>query len=202
MRSVTRRLAAKHVAVVVALALASACAGDGGADPTSTTRKHATSTSTAAVDPSVIPDDPRDITAAYVDAVLAELMKVDGDALRLTVRAGAVPSEAVALLDSAYSTELAARRANDLSALVRDPESGLRKPPGDLRVTVDEVITATKSCVFVRATQNFSRVFVDPGENFKNYYALSAHKTARSPWVISLDGFNANDSRPDDPCVD
>jgi hypothetical protein len=179
------------------------CSSGGSADPTSTTRKHATSTSTVVVDPSVIPDDPRDITVAYVDAVLKQLMKVYGKALEVSVSTGSVPLEAVDLWDLIYTPELAGRTSDHVSAELRTANPGIKVPPGDLQVTVDRIISASTHCVFVKSTVDHSEVAVDPGTPSTNYCGLVPNAVSRnpSPWRIAFDGFNEDGSQPEDPCA-
>ena len=74
------------VTTLVLALLAAACGDDDGASPDSTTTTtSAPEETTTSVDPFTVPDE---ITVEYVEAVLTELEKINGDALRLGVAEG------------------------------------------------------------------------------------------------------------------
>lgn len=60
-------------------------------------------------DPFAVPADDSVITEVYVEAVLNELSRLDGDALRLSVAEGLVPTEAIASKTSSRPTSTRSR---------------------------------------------------------------------------------------------
>ena len=83
--------------MVLLVALLGVCGDDdddaaGTTVPEATTTTVAPTTTTAAPDPFTVPADPADIDEAYVEAVLAELERINGDALRLMISDGASPA--------------------------------------------------------------------------------------------------------------
>ncbi|MGQ0520824.1 MAG: hypothetical protein ACT4PX_06720, partial [Actinomycetota bacterium] len=89
------------VAVLLAMGLA-ACSGggDSSADPTVPTAATTSSTPAPAIDVSVVPAT---IDEPYLNAVLAALDEIDGEATRIIVATKRFPPEAADLLNTIYS---------------------------------------------------------------------------------------------------
>lgn len=139
-------------AFAVVTLLGTACAG--GDDPSSgqaTVPKATTSTSTA--DPWAVPDP---IDAAYVERVLAELDRIDGDAARLIVTAGELTPPAVARMRAIYGTDELNFQLEVWGELVAKKFAGVKIPPGQRRTVVVNVLAADASCVFAETRSDFS----------------------------------------------
>jgi hypothetical protein len=170
------------------------CNGDGEGGAATTTAPPETTTSvatttTVAPDPFSVPEDPADIDAAYIEAVLAELERINGDALRLAVSEGLSPTISE-LLQSIYTPELFATEIQIISDLAGAGFEGVSPNPGDVRVSVDSVLSARSDCISADAIEDFSEI--GPG-------GLAAARTRvelrrppepsnpnRTPWVYAL----------------
>lgn len=167
---------------LVALALA-ACGGDGDeAAPATTTTSSppsttAPTTSTTAeeeeVDPFTVPDDPAEITEAYVEAVINEHNRVIGDALRIQLEGGD-PKEIIDRYNAIYVPEVADRRLTDLFNLDEEILSSLRRPGGNQIMRVLSIETATSACIRTVVEQDLSEVLIDPPSPTENVLILRA----------------------------
>lgn len=180
------RLGAGLVPVVL---LAAACGSGGdGATPPTTVRREATTT-VAPIDPTAVPDE---VTPAYVEAVLAELQRVNGEALRLAVDQGVV-GEDVSIRLRAINT--AEHLGTVVGFLVGDAAQGFPttvRPPGRIQMTVTEVLAEADGCVAVRASGDFSGVTVDGATDVPLVLELVAKpgdvdpdRLNPTPWVLS-----------------
>ncbi|MGI8685090.1 MAG: hypothetical protein ACR2MO_08405 [Acidimicrobiales bacterium] len=202
------------IGVFVALVCA-ACTGDPSPEPPVATLppesaeppSSATSTSVAAApDISAIPEV---IDEAYVNAVLAALDEIDGQATRIIVSAKRVPDEALALLQAILSDKEYFIEAKErVDALARDPEmTGFLPNPGNKVTTVQRIIGASRSCVWLAVQRDYSKANVDPGPTTTDYLALvpldrsnDPKEVNRTAWMILADGRTRDGSEPDNPC--
>ena len=199
------------LAVVAAVTFGLAACSDGGgsgADPTVPTSGSTSSTVSRVegLDVSVVPER---IDEAYLNAVLAALDAVDGEATRIIVRTKRFPPEAADLLNAIYSDEALESEAEVwFEAIGRDPELGGLKPdPGRRITTVERIISATPACVWMAVKRDYSQTDLDPGPHRTEYVAL--HPLDRTndpggrnptPWMITTDGFRSDGSEPANPC--
>jgi hypothetical protein len=165
-----------------------------------------TSLTTAPIDVSVIPpviDEP------YLNAVLAALDEVDGEASRTIVAAKSFTPEAADLLNAIYSDERFQVQAEViLSALAKDPAlSSVRPNPGPRTTSVERIITASPTCVWMAVKRDHSASSVHPVEPRTEYVALRPLDESNDPqdhnptaWMISAEGFNADGSEPGNQC--
>jgi hypothetical protein len=142
--------------------------------PTSASTTTSTTT-TPAINTSVVP---RVITVAYVDAVLAKLDAISGNALRNMVSAGHVTSQAVDDLYSIYTQNLAPTAIAALGSLRKSGFHNLRTHPGNQRTTVLSVLNSSPECIFVKVVVNYSSVDITPP---KPPYAQYEGLTRRGP---------------------
>jgi hypothetical protein len=141
------------VTTLVLVLLVAACGDDDDASPdpppSTTTAPEDTTTS---VDPFTVPDE---ITVEYVEAVLTELEKINGDALRLAIAEG-FSADVTDLLETAFEGQPLADRANVLANVnPADFEAG---PPGDISVSVLSLVTATVDCVAADVLEDYTTV--------------------------------------------
>lgn len=178
----------------------------GAADPTVPTAASTSVTTVAAPDVSKIPET---IDAAYLNAVLAALDEVDGQATRLIYAEKRFTPEAADLLNAVYDDAETDRHANGwITALAQDPELRSIKPdPGNRKTTVSRLITVTPVCVWVAVERDHSLDSVNPEPPRVEYVALRPLDKSNDPknrnrtaWMITADGFNPDGSEPGNQC--
>jgi hypothetical protein len=217
---VVRRTAIPAVLAALAL-LASAACSDGGADkgtaganPTLATDPPRTNPTLATVPAPTTTTNPyavpATIDAAYINRVLAGLDATLGDATRLVIQTKTVPREAYDRLKSLYATDPRLQLAIDgLQTDLRNGFSGYSDRPGDRRTTVAQLVAASKTCIFVRVSRDYSAI--GPGArppSDKNWIVLRPLDSARDPnhynltnWTYHYDGFTPDQSQPTNPCA-
>jgi hypothetical protein len=170
-------------------------AGDGAvADaPTEGTEQPDDAPETADGDPYAIPED--GIDEAYVERVLNAIFEVNREALAITLESepgGLAPFEAEERLRAIYGGTYGARQMaalNEVSSTESERAVFVR-PPGPLRVTVTDVVSADPQCLIVRRLSDFSEVLQDPPDPRDGYVALAPKAASDSkdanptPWVI------------------
>jgi hypothetical protein len=157
--------------VVLLLVAAAGCGDDDGAAPATTTSTTAdtTTTTTEADDDAAEDEDddawavPDPIDEAYVEAVLTELYRLQGDALRQAMDSGEVTEDVIGTFAAVYDEGLAATQISGLVELAADGFPGLHDPPGDVGVSVVEVVSAGPECIAAMAHLDFSPVALEPG---------------------------------------
>lgn len=181
---------------------------DNTADPTVPTAAPTVPTSTTTVpDVSKVPAT---IDAPYLDAVLAALDEVDGQATRLIYASKRFTPAAADLLSAIYGDEESDRQIDArISGLVSDPQlASIRPNPGNRRTTVERLITAGPECVWMTVERDHNADSVTPQPPRLEYLALrlldqsndgkGANPTA---WMITSEGFNADGSEPGNQCA-
>ena len=194
-------------AVVIASLVVAGCRASEGSPPEATVRTApSTSSTTASIDVSVIPSV---IDEPYLNAVLAALDEVDGEATRLIYAQKKLTPEAVDLLNAIYSDDQTDRQAAIwLDEIVGDPElTGIRPDTGQRRTTVERLISASPACVFIEVRRDYSRVAVDGTPGPLEYLALRPLDSSNDPegrnrtaWMITADGYREDGAEPSDPC--
>lgn len=193
--------------VGIGLALGSCTGGKGsGADPTVPTAVFTTSTIS-------IPDVskvPARIDEPYLNAVLAALDEVDGQATRLIYAGKRFTPEAADLLNAIYSDEEADRQAEArLVGLARDPQlTSIRPNPANRKTTVKRLISVAPSCVWMAVERDHTGDSVTPQPLRLEYLAMRPLDRSNDPegvnrtaWMITSEGFNADGSAPGDQCA-
>ncbi|MDP9442421.1 MAG: hypothetical protein M3P34_09665 [Actinomycetota bacterium] len=157
-------------------------------------------------DVSVIPDV---IDDAYLNAVLAELDEVDGEATRLVKATNRFPREAADLLNAIYSDDALRQQANLwLESFAEDPElKGILPNPGNRKTTVLRLIEASPTCVWMAVRRDYSQVATDATPGPVEYVALRPLDRSNDPqgrnrtaWMITTDGYRSDDTEPSNPC--
>jgi hypothetical protein len=197
------RVAGATLAIVPVLA--AACGGTTASAGPGATVPRAASTSTTPADPYAIPSP---ITAAYVQRVLDELDTISGDAIRVVVaERSLVPDAARRLRAISTSTSF-----NQQSMIVLNQiDTGLsnyRVPPGPVRDTVDQLISAAPSCVFASLTRDFSALEKVPEPSPTTYVVLRPRAVEDdptnlnpTPWVIDFLGYDKSGVPIANSCV-
>jgi hypothetical protein len=178
-----RKLVALGGAVVVALA---ACSG-GSHQSTPTTLSPATGSpppsATAAINPEVIPPV---ITVAYVNAVLAVLNHIYGNATRSLRSDHAVTPQVKADLRSIFNDPLYTEQVQTASESLRGPINNVRSNSGDGVTVVKTLISRNSSCIFVETTTTLAAVLVHVTPSpASEYYELAPKQPGDDP-----DGLN------------
>lgn len=192
--------------MAISLGLAACSDGSGSsAEPTVPTAA-STSSTTATPDVSIIPET---IDEPYLNAVLAALDEVDGQATRMIKESKRFTPEAADLLNAIYSdSELQNQSDVWFASLGNDPDlKGLRPTPGNRRTTVARVIASSPSCVWLAVRRDYSLVNVDPGPSRTEYVALEPldgsndpKRVNRTAWMITADGYRQDGAEPSNPC--
>ena len=178
-----RRIAALGV-VVGALLVASACSS---AHPVTAP----TTTTTTGPNPDAVPAV---ITPAYVDAVFKVLEHVDGNASRELISAKAVTPEVLANIRAIYNDPLYSQEVQIAHQSLQGDLSNVRQPPGDVVVSVQRVIAASSTCVFVETSSDFSAVVYKPDTpSASEYWELTPKQSGddpthlnRTPWALAF----------------
>lgn len=203
----------RAIAAVICLTLAGACSDDG-KDPkgaTVPTADDATTTSaapTTTTSPSY--DVPETIDQAYVQRVVSAYDKVLGDAIRVLKRDGVIRDEFLHHLLAIYTAdEFEFQQKLWRESLAKGRVADTPDSPGDPRTTVSAVQSITPVCVVARADRDFSANL--RGEQVESpqddYIALVPKQSGRdplnvnaTPWVMTFDGYKADNSVPSDEC--
>ena len=109
--------------------------------------------------PDVIPSV---ITPAYVNAVFRVLNHINGDASRALLAAGKVTPGVLTDLRAIFNDPLYAQEVKIAQQSIAGNLSNVRRPPGDTKTTVENLIWATSTCVFAMVLQDYSQVTVRP----------------------------------------
>ena len=188
------------VLAVVSLSMAAACSS--GHHPV------AQPTTTTAPDPNpyVVPAV---ITPAYVNAVFKVLEHVDGNASRTLIAAKAVSPTVLADIRAIYADPLYADEVNIAEESLKGDLKNIRRPPGDVAMSVVRLISASPSCIFVEAASDYSAVvYRSPTPPASEYWGLRLKQRGDdpghlnpTPWAFSFNRtFGAPTSIPDQ-CV-
>jgi hypothetical protein len=184
----------RRIALVVIALLVVGCTGGGDGDddaaPTTTEAPTTTviemTTTTAAPDPFTVPADPADIDEAYVAAVLTELERINGDALRLAVSEGLSPT-ITEMITSANDADQASHELDTLVNASLDDFSGMNRPPGDVVLAVVELLVANTSCIAVDVTEDYTPIGPAGVSGVPTRIELRrSPESNRTEWIYSL----------------
>lgn len=191
--------------LVVATLVAGACTGRGGdpgPEPTVPTAPPTTpaAVTTVAADPFATPAT---IDASYVERVLVEINKVDGDTSRRIIEARRYERSDLDSLGAVFEPPLLGIQVGLFRALVSLDRAIFKDPVGDRRMPVLELITARPDCVFAKVRIDFSDVLVSPPPQDDSFIALVPKPADADPAGINPTPWsmaNESDARQD-PCV-
>ena len=173
--------------------------------PTVPTEAPAPST-TAPPDVSTVPAV---IDEVYLNAVLKELNRVEGDARRLIVQEENLPRAAADRFQAIY---LGAELNDELRRWGEQIPKGFnnfRKPPGDEVNQVRRIITAKPDCIYVETVEDASAVLVKATQTFVIFIGLQPKVASDdpngfnpTPWMISVAGTSPEQTDPGlNPCA-
>jgi hypothetical protein len=152
-----------------------------------------TAPTTTVPDPDVVPAV---ITPAYVNAVFAVLNHINGNASRSLVSSGELTGQVRSDLRAIYNDPLYTQEITIAQQSLSQSLDNVRRPPGDIVTSVERLISATPTCVFVETESDYSAVLVEPGHpSASEFFKLSPKSQIMdpenlnpTPWSIS---FNA-----------
>ena len=191
--------------VVLAMLVGAACKGS---DETAN-RPRATvpttgppTTTTAPADPFAIPAT---IDEAYVERVLAELDRIDGDATRAIIANGDFVREATDALAAVYHEDELNAQLDLWNDEIRAGLTGYRRPPGNVHTEVTTLLASTRECVFAEVTRDYAETAEIAAPPRRSFVALRPGSDPkglnRTPWKISLTSVPADGSTPPNPCA-
>ena len=148
------------VPLLLVAVLAAGCGDDDGSspDPEGTTTTEEVEETTTSIDPFTVPDE---ITVEYVEAVLTELERINGDALRLAMAEGMSP-EVSSLLLSIYTEDLAAPTVTAFNQQAVAGFPGVVSSPGDVTIDVTDLTVGSLTCLSVEAVLSYDDVLEAP----------------------------------------
>ena len=140
------------------------------------------------------------IDEAYVNQVLAELNRIYGDAGRMVFAAGAITDASMALVESMSTTDEQIFLVGSLDTFANQPAL-LRDPPGDLVLTVEEILGYSANCLFAEVMLDNSAIAVDPIEPASEFITLTSAPGNATGWLQAGSAISVNDEQPANPCV-
>lgn len=194
------------LASLLLAASAAACDSSSGAARSSASNTVATEPApTMTTSPYAVPAV---IDEAYVNRVLAGLDAAMGEVTRLILRTQTIPPEAYDRLRSLYGDDDGLQLAIDtFQTDIRRQFSGYLPNPGNKTTTVNQVIQATRTCIFARVTRDYSLVGVNARTADTQWIALKPLDLSRDPnrfnttsWAFAYEGYPPDRSQPPDPC--
>jgi hypothetical protein len=172
--------------------------------PTSTATTNVPSTTTTVPDTRIVP---RTITVAYVNAVLAKLNHVYGDATRSVVAAKKLTVPAIEDISAIYSIDLGAEEQTVFSQTVGGGLKDVRKVPGDPITSVRNLIYASRSCVYVKVHTNSGPALLHNVKPLADeFIGLRRVPPGRgqgrnpTPWIFFFDGVTKTASNIPNQC--
>jgi hypothetical protein len=175
----------------------------------SSSHRVAATTTTSTV-PGPNPDVvPAVITPAYVNAVFRVLEHVDGNASRSLIAAKAVTPAVLADIRAIYNDPLYQQEVKIAEQSVGQNLSDVRRPPGDVRVTVIDLISWSQQCIFVQTRDDYSQVLIHPGSSPSSGYWGLRRKTPGNdprslnptPWALFFNAVYAAPTSIPDQCA-
>jgi hypothetical protein len=178
---------------------------------TTTSSTPPVSTTTVLASTTTLPDTaivPSRITVAYVDAVLAKLNHIYGDAVRSTVAARRLTPAAIDDIDAIYSGKLATEERGIFRSAVTGGLKDLQRHPGDRRTKVVRVVFRSDTCVFATVKTSYTSVALHQVKAPAVEYLGIGRKTVAqtstdinpTPWVFFFDLINASDVKVRNQC--
>lgn len=202
-----RRTAIRAALAALTLTAAVACSGSpadegtGRANPTLATDPP----STTPTDPYTVPTV---IDIAYVTRIIAGLDSAMGTVTRLVLQTRTIPREAYDRMRAIYGTDDGIQLAIDpFQSDIQRSFAGYRTEPGNKSTTIQELISATSSCVYARVTRDYSAVGTNARTADIQWIAIRPSQAARDPhgynstnWAFAYEGFPPDRTQPPNPC--
>jgi hypothetical protein len=149
---------------------------------------------------------PSTITVAYVDAVLVQLNHIYGDAVRTTVKADKLTPGAIRYLKAIYNAPLGKEEQGLFRLALADRLPNVRAVPGDPVSSVQKLIYASSSCIYVRVRTNSDPALIKPVPPLADEFMGLQHASGsvagidRPPWIFFFDGVTKTVSNIPNQC--
>jgi hypothetical protein len=192
----------------VVLALLAGCGGDDDTAASPTTllppRGPATDapTTTTTVGVDEVPDE---ITVDYVQRVMDALDESWGAMFRQYQADGGPTVDNLAWLAELYTEPAYSQMEQFLGEIAGDEFEGVPDEPGDPETTIEDVISGSDDCIFVRSARNFGPVFQDEPGRTDGLIWLSSRQepSARNStiWTLRADAEFVPLDEVIDPCA-
>jgi hypothetical protein len=137
----------------------------------------------------VVPDK---ITVPYVDAVLAKLNHIYGNAVRSTVAAKKLTPEAIQDLDAIYSVDLGREEQQTFTETVSGGLGNIRRHPGDPIMRVKKLVFSSSTCIYASVDTDSDPALVHPVPPLPDEFiglrrASIGRKLDPTPWIFFFD---------------
>lgn len=161
-----------------------------------------TTTTVAAID---ITHKPDVVTVEYAQAVMVELDRVLGEAVRAMVADGGPNKEFLDKLNAVYDEPSFENKQSVYGSIAAEGMEAFRNPPGDVITKVERVLRSDPHCVVLAVDRDFSAFLVNPNpeSSDKGYIAWSPKGEEsdpaghnRTPWSVVFDGDVFEDEDP------
>lgn len=197
-----RRSRPVAVAAAVAMVIAAGCGSSKGS-PGATVPEPTTSTT---ISVATVPDT---ITVEYAQAVMDELDRVLGDAIRELVAAQGPSDAFIARLKAVYAEPQYTKEVDLYGEDAANEFKGYRIPPGDPKTIVKEIIDSSNFCIVARVDKDLSSVFSDGADSSAaGILEVRLKDRSRDPagenrtaWMIFGDGPEVGATIPENPCA-
>lgn len=202
----SRRGRVALLALALSLAL-TACDSAGGMRPVGpTVPLEATTTAVPPIDITTKPDV---VTVEYAQAVMVELDRVLGEAVRAMVADDGPNKEFLDKLNAVYDEPSFENSQSAYGELAADGMEVFRDPPGDPTTTVQKILRGDPTCVVLSVDRSLAAFFVAPSPRPDNvsYIALAPKGEGsdpggfnRTPWSVVFDGDTLGGEEPLEAC--
>ncbi len=190
----SRRGRVALLALALSLALA-ACDSAGGMRPVGPTVP--LESTTTAPPPIDITTKPEVVTVEYAQAVMVELDRVLGEAVRAMVADDGPNKEFLDKLNAVYDEPAFENSQSVYGEIAADGMEEFRNPPGDPTTKVEQILRSDAECVVLAVDRSFAAFLVapKPRANRISYIGLAPKGGGsdpaglnRTPWSVVFDG--------------
>ncbi len=191
---------------LVAVSLA-ACDRAGGTDPIGpTVPLESTTTAAPAIDITTKPDV---VTVEYAQAVMVELDRLLGEAVRAMVADDGPNKEFLDKLNAVYDEPSFEDMQSVYGEIAADGMEAFRDPPGDPITKVEQILKAVPQCVVLAVDRTFAAFLAapNPRPDRISYIGLAPKVEGsdpgnfnRTPWSIVFDGGTLDGQDPLQAC--
>lgn len=178
---------------VVALAATGGCRG-GNDVPSAATVPEVGPTTTMPADEWAVPEV---IDAAYVERVLAELDRIDGEAARIIVAEGELVPAAVDRMRAIYGTAELNFQFELWGEYIADDFEGFRRPPGDRKRSVRALEASEDDCIAVVAMQDNAAIAAATVPVVEVALELRPAERAHDPHGLNPTGWSVSNESSD-----
>ena len=194
--------------LVVAALLAGSCSGGGsGGDDDGRSGATVPEDTASASSTTTVADGagefavPAVIDEAYVNRVLAELDRVQGDVFRRIVATGSFAQSELVPLRAVFNDPELSGQAQGFASLVGSIDKA-KNPPGDNRTTVVRLLTARPECIYAETTIDLSATVLEPPPPRTAWVALRPSQAGSDPQDLNPTPFSiaAEHTTETNPC--